>query len=196
MKWQDRGFDTPFLNKTLFRKIRYFLGGRVRLMLSGGAPLAPDTHSLARTCLCGELCRVLQIPIYLEIYVFLFWRLMIDVFCLYLQFLWCKVTVSQKRLHVLRSWGEKKALTHLWKNLNTFYLTSFHLNFSPQDRTTGRAGAPLMNVRIKIVNWEEGNYTIKDKPYPRGEIHVGGRNVAMGYFKNEGIWQAFPLPMF
>ena len=35
MKWQDRGFDTPLLNKTLFRKIRYFLGGRVRLMLSG-----------------------------------------------------------------------------------------------------------------------------------------------------------------
>ena len=31
MKWQDRGFDTPILNKTLFRKIRYFLGGRVRL---------------------------------------------------------------------------------------------------------------------------------------------------------------------
>ena len=55
MKWQDRGFDTPLLNKTLFRKIRYFLGGRVRLMLSGGAPLAPDTHSLARTCLCVPL---------------------------------------------------------------------------------------------------------------------------------------------
>ena len=47
--------------------------------------------------------------------------------------------------------------------------------FSPQDRTTGRAGAPLMNCRIKIVNWEEGNYLITDKPYPRGEIHVGGR---------------------
>ena len=47
-KWQDRGFDTPLLNKTLFRKIRYFLGGRVRLLLSGGAPLAADTHSLTR----------------------------------------------------------------------------------------------------------------------------------------------------
>ena len=85
MKWQDRGFDTPLLNKTLFRKIRYFLGGKVRLMLSGGAPLvsnknlwpfdvkmniastgtrniptlsffkSPDTHSLTRTCLCVPL---------------------------------------------------------------------------------------------------------------------------------------------
>lgn len=55
MKWQDRGFDTPLLNKTLFRRIRYFLGGRVRLMLSGGAPLSPDTHSLTRTCICVPL---------------------------------------------------------------------------------------------------------------------------------------------
>ena len=73
----------------------------------------------------------------------------------------------------------------------------FLFYFSPQDRTTGRAGAPLMNVRIKIVNWEEGNYTIKDKPYPRGEIHVGGRNVAMGYFKNEGALLIFsPINYF
>jgi hypothetical protein len=48
IKWQDRGFDTPLLNKTVFRVIRYFLGGRLRLMLSGGAPLSPDTHSLTR----------------------------------------------------------------------------------------------------------------------------------------------------
>jgi len=127
MKWQDRGFDTPLLNKTLFRKIRYFLGGKVRLMLSGGAPLSPDTHSLTRTCLCVPL---------------------------------------------MQGYG----LTET---------TACATVMSPQDRTTGRAGAPLMNVRIKIVNWEEGNYLVTDKPHPRGEIHVGGRNVAMGYYLNE-----------
>ena len=58
MKWQDRGFDTPLLNKTLFRRIRYFLGGKVRVMLSGGAPLAADTHSLCRTCLSMPLIQV------------------------------------------------------------------------------------------------------------------------------------------
>ncbi len=53
------------------------------------------------------------------------------------------------------------------------------------DRTTARAGAPLMNVRIKLVDWEEGGYTIRDQPHPRGEIHVGGDIVATGYFRNE-----------
>ena len=56
---------------------------------------------------------------------------------------------------------------------------------STYDRTTGRAGAPLMNVQIKLVNWDEGGYRITDKPHPRGEIHIGGDNVALGYFKNE-----------
>ena len=35
------------------------------------------------------------------------------------------------------------------------------------------------------MDWEEGNCFISDKPNPRGEIHVGGDNVAMGYFKNQ-----------
>lgn len=127
MKWQDRGFDTPILNKTVFRVIRYFLGGRVKLMLSGGAPLSPDTHSLTRTCLCVPL---------------------------------------------MQGYG-------LTETSSSATVTS------PHDRTTGRAGSPLMNVRIKLVNWEEGGYLISDKPYPRGEIHVGGKNVALGYYNDE-----------
>jgi len=36
---------------------------------------------------------------------------------------------------------------------------------------------------IKLVGWKEGNYSLDDKPYPRGEIHVGGNNVGHGYYK-------------
>ena len=127
IKWTERGFDTPLLNKTLFRKIRYFMGGRVRMMISGGAPLSPDTHSLTRTCLC---------------------------------------------LPVIQGYAltETTACTTL---------------SSPEDTSTGRVGVPFLGVQIKLVNWDEGNYLITDKPYPRGEIHVGGDNVAIGYYKNK-----------
>ena len=42
-----------------------------------------------------------------------------------------------------------------------------------EDNSTGRVGPPLKGVKIKLVNWEEGNYRVTDKPLPRGEIHVG-----------------------
>ena len=29
-----------------------------------------------------------------------------------------------------------------------------------------------------------GSYTVRDKPYPRGEVVIGGPNVTKGYFKN------------
>ena len=51
------------------------------------------------------------------------------------------------------------------------------------DKTVGLTGAPLTSNDIKLVNWEEGNYRVKDRPYPRGEIHVGGANVTVGYYK-------------
>lgn len=31
------------------------MGGKVRLMLSGGAPLSPDTHEQIKLCLCVDV---------------------------------------------------------------------------------------------------------------------------------------------
>ena len=53
------------------------------------------------------------------------------------------------------------------------------------DLTFGRIGAPLHGVKIKLVDWEEGGYKATDKPYPRGELVVGGDSIAMGYYKLE-----------
>merc|ERR1712013_374311 len=40
-----------------------------------------------------------------------------------------------------------------------------------------------MGVHIRLVDWEEGNYRVTDKPRPRGEVYIGGRNVAKEYYK-------------
>lgn len=54
-----------------------------------------------------------------------------------------------------------------------------------EDFSTGRVGAPLSGVPIRLVDWDDGNYHTKDKPNPRGEIVIGGDCVTAGYFKNE-----------
>ena len=38
----------------------------------------------------------------------------------------------------------------------------------------------LQGVQLKLINWEEGNYRVTDKPCPRGEVIIGGNCVADG----------------
>lgn len=52
-----------------------------------------------------------------------------------------------------------------------------------EDITIGRSGPPVSTSLIRLVNWEEGNYLVTKKPYPQGEVVVGGDNVTLGYFK-------------
>jgi len=59
------------------------------------------------------------------------------------------------------------------------FLFIFFLEF---DITAGRAGYPLVSCEIRLVNWDEGQYKTTDKPNPRGEILIGGKNIAEGYF--------------
>ncbi|CAB1337710.1 unnamed protein product, partial [Coregonus sp. 'balchen'] len=47
-----RGYDAPLCNALLFSKVRRLLGGRVRLMLSGGAPLSSATQRFMNICFC------------------------------------------------------------------------------------------------------------------------------------------------
>jgi len=42
--------DTPFWNALIFNKFKVLVGGRLRIMLSGGAPLSHDTQEFLRTC--------------------------------------------------------------------------------------------------------------------------------------------------
>lgn len=53
------------------------------------------------------------------------------------------------------------------------------------DLTFGRVGAPLNGVRVRMVDWPEGGYSVNDKPNPRGELIVGGPMISQGYFDLE-----------
>ncbi|XP_016366602.1 long-chain-fatty-acid--CoA ligase 4-like [Sinocyclocheilus rhinocerous] len=46
-----KGYDAPLCN-ILFKKVRALLGGNVRMMLSGGAPLSPTTQRFMNICFC------------------------------------------------------------------------------------------------------------------------------------------------
>ncbi|KAK2849411.1 hypothetical protein Q5P01_009245 [Channa striata] len=47
-----RGFDAPLCNALLFQKVKKLLGGRIRMMLSGGAPLSSATQRFMNVCFC------------------------------------------------------------------------------------------------------------------------------------------------
>ncbi|KAG5667921.1 hypothetical protein PVAND_015886 [Polypedilum vanderplanki] len=51
-RWVRRGYRTPIVDGVVFKKVAALLGGRMRAMVSGGAPLSPDTHEVIRNCLC------------------------------------------------------------------------------------------------------------------------------------------------
>ncbi|KAM4621599.1 long-chain-fatty-acid--CoA ligase 4 [Polymixia lowei] len=128
-----RGYDAPLCNALLFRKVRSLLGGRVRMMLSGGAPLSPATQRFMNVCFC------------------------------------CPV-------------GQGYGLT---ETCGAGTITE------AADISTGRVGAPVICCEVRLGDWVEGGYTNKDKPYPRGEVLIGGPNITMGYYRNESNDQDF-----
>jgi len=52
------------------------------------------------------------------------------------------------------------------------------------NKSIGATGVPCPGVFIKLIDWPEGKYSVKDCN-PRGEIVVGGKGVSKGYFKNQ-----------
>ncbi|XP_069748938.1 long-chain-fatty-acid--CoA ligase 4 isoform X2 [Narcine bancroftii] len=128
-----RGYDAPLCNLLLFKKVKALLGGNVRMMLSGGAPLSPQTQRFMNVCFC------------------------------------CPV-------------GQGYGLT---ETCGAGSITEV------SDYSTGRVGAPLICCEIKLRDWEEGGYTTRDQPNSRGEILIGGPNVAVGYFKGNSSNEDF-----
>ncbi|VDM63759.1 unnamed protein product [Angiostrongylus costaricensis] len=53
----QEGYCSPFLDRIVFKKIRRLLGGNLKGVLSGGAPLNPETQRFMNICMC---CPVVQ----------------------------------------------------------------------------------------------------------------------------------------
>eukprot|EP00095_Tigriopus_kingsejongensis_P008538 maker-scaffold81_size397536-snap-gene-2.20 protein:Tk08538 transcript:maker-scaffold81_size397536-snap-gene-2.20-mRNA-1 annotation:"long-chain-fatty-acid-- ligase 3" len=49
--WVHHGYDTPIMNRIVFAKMQSIIGGRLKVLLSGGAPLSEDAHAFIQTCL-------------------------------------------------------------------------------------------------------------------------------------------------
>jgi len=51
MAASNRGESTPIMDKLIFKGVKALIGGRIRLILTGGAPLSPESHEFIRTCM-------------------------------------------------------------------------------------------------------------------------------------------------
>ncbi|XAR55241.1 Long-chain-fatty-acid--CoA ligase [Bertholletia excelsa] len=121
------GLEKLLWDVIVFKKIRSVLGGKIRFMLCGGAPLSGDTQRFINICIGAPI-------------------------------------------------GQGYGLTE----------TCAGAAFTEwDDPSVGRVGPPLPCCYIKLVPWEEGGYTISDKPMPRGEVVIGGCSVTAGYFNND-----------
>ncbi|VDM57457.1 unnamed protein product [Angiostrongylus costaricensis] len=114
----EEGYNTFILNKLVFNRIGKLLGGKIRCVLSGGAPLSPETQRFMNICFC---CPVVQ------------------------------------------GYGLTETCVH--------------------DLSTGTVGPPLTCCEILLEEWKEAGYSPLNEN-PQGEILIGGRNVALGYFNN------------
>nr|XP_053651172.1 long-chain-fatty-acid--CoA ligase 4-like [Cherax quadricarinatus]XP_053651173.1 long-chain-fatty-acid--CoA ligase 4-like [Cherax quadricarinatus]XP_053651174.1 long-chain-fatty-acid--CoA ligase 4-like [Cherax quadricarinatus]XP_053651175.1 long-chain-fatty-acid--CoA ligase 4-like [Cherax quadricarinatus]XP_053651176.1 long-chain-fatty-acid--CoA ligase 4-like [Cherax quadricarinatus]XP_053651178.1 long-chain-fatty-acid--CoA ligase 4-like [Cherax quadricarinatus]XP_053651179.1 long-chain-fat len=118
-------FTSYFLNTFIFRKVQEELGGELKRVVVGGAPLSPQTHDTMRA--------IFDVSIQV-------------------------------------GYGATESASCI-------------TGMDEDDISTGHSGGPNLGVFMKLVDWEEGNYRVTDKPNPRGEIVVGGIVVSKGYFK-------------
>ncbi|KAI7695621.1 hypothetical protein SSS_04687 [Sarcoptes scabiei] len=127
IRWTERGFTTPILNRIICRRVQEQFGGNLEFIICGGAPLNPKTERIIRAALNVKLMTGYGLT---------------------------ETTggvIGMRREHII----------------------------------SGVAGIPLEGVNVRLIDWKEGGYTIDDKPHPRGEIVIGGENIAEGYYELE-----------
>lgn len=55
IRWTERGFTTPILNRIICRRVQEQFGGNLEFIICGGAPLNPKTERIIRAALNVKL---------------------------------------------------------------------------------------------------------------------------------------------
>ncbi|KAF7495192.1 Long-chain-fatty-acid--CoA ligase 4 [Sarcoptes scabiei] len=121
--WLQKGYDCPIVNRLLCSKVQEQFGGKLRYMVVGGAPLAPELQKQIK----------------------------------------CALNVA-----LIQGYGSTETSGGVF-------------SMDLKDLSFGRIGSPLNGVHVRLIDWQEGDYTIEDKPNPRGELIVGGKMISSGY---------------
>ncbi|KAJ2780661.1 medium-chain fatty acid-CoA ligase faa2 [Coemansia interrupta] len=112
-------------DRVVFKAVRQKFGGRIRLVISGSAPISGDVLDFLRVALSAV---------------------------------------------VLEGYG-------LTETTGPCGVTV------PNDMKAGNVGCTLGTCMYKLVSVPDMDYTVEDKPYPRGEVFVKGNNVFTEYYK-------------
>ncbi|XP_027202912.2 long-chain-fatty-acid--CoA ligase 4-like [Dermatophagoides pteronyssinus] len=128
-KWTRRGYQSPLITRFISKKIQEKFGGRLQLILCGGAALDPIVESKIRSALNVKL---------------------------------------------LAGYGATETTGAI------FCQDFFGLDY-------GFVGAPMGEIYLQLRNWNDGGYTVRDQPNPRGEILVGGDIICIEYFHNSSL---------
>ncbi|KAK6117805.1 hypothetical protein DH2020_048432 [Rehmannia glutinosa] len=155
------GLESLLWEIIVFKKIRSILGGDIRFMLCGGAPLSGDTQRFINICMGAPIGQGYGLTETCAGAAFSEWddpsvgRVGPPLPCCYIKVyvMYVTETLSDKTLDFA------KCIDLCLVSYATYLL--------------------------KLVSWEEGGYTISDKPLPRGEVVVGGASVTAGYFNND-----------
>ncbi|OQR79866.1 long-chain-fatty-acid--CoA ligase 4-like [Tropilaelaps mercedesae] len=111
------------VRKGIIEAAEAVLGGQIRVLATGSAPLCGDTFVFLKACF---------------------------------------------DLYLMRGYG-------LTETTSGVTVTEYTDNMSD-----GSTGCPIEGQVVKLIDWKEGGYTIRDKPNPRGELVVGGIAVTKG----------------
>lgn len=150
-----------FCDRLIFKKISKLMGGRVRVMLAGGAPLSPDTHEQIKLCLCTDVIQGYGLTETTSGATVMDGENLLNNHC-----------------YLVRIFREKTFFFVFYIQILIF----IHIN-TAKDMTSGRVGAPTTMCDIRICSWE--GYRVTNKPHPQGEIIIGGDSVTRGYYKLE-----------